>query len=204
MVPSRGSSAQADDRRWVERTTQSCLLPRKLAVMAKPMAQHSQPMRLPGRRARITAPTVAKAQKGTQTAIPAANSWAESPSLASRNPITSPQTRTTSSHRPQASQDAERGAKRSCLADWTTLGGEGSPVWRSMVAPSDPHPAWQEYPPRPSRERYEARYRPKRGLSVKARSTVKTPQRRTTSGPSLRCDRRKRQPCCRTDRRVTV
>ena len=35
-----------------------------------PMARHSQPMRLPGRRAKTTAPTVAKAKKGTQNATP--------------------------------------------------------------------------------------------------------------------------------------
>jgi hypothetical protein len=67
--------------------------------MVKPMAQHSQPMRLPGRRARTTAPTVAKAKKGTQIATPTINSRVESPSLASRNAITSPSIRTTSSHK---------------------------------------------------------------------------------------------------------
>jgi hypothetical protein len=74
MVPSWGSSAQADDRSWSARTTHSCLLPKALKVRVKPMAQHSQPMRLPDRRARITAPTVAKAQKGTQSAIPTIDS----------------------------------------------------------------------------------------------------------------------------------
>ena len=63
MVPSWGSSAQADDWPWLARTTHTYLLPQKATVRLKPMARHSQPMRLPGRRAKTTAPTVAKAKK---------------------------------------------------------------------------------------------------------------------------------------------
>jgi hypothetical protein len=104
------------------------LLPQKATVMVKPMAQHSQPMRLPGRRARMTAPTVAKAKKGTHSATATLNSRVVSPSLASRNAITSPQTRTTSSHRPQASQDVDRERVRSCLGSFTAPISEASPV----------------------------------------------------------------------------
>jgi hypothetical protein len=161
MVPSWGSSAQAEDRPWLARTTHTCLLPQEATVMVKPMAQHSQPMRLPGRRATITAPTLAKAKKGTQIATATLNSRVESPSLASRNPITSPSARTTSSHRPQASQEVERGRMRSRLGDFTTLEGEGSPIVRSMAAPSDPHPAWQRAStmtvPRPLRSASQAK-----------------------------------------------
>ena len=102
--------------------------------MVKPMAQHSQPMRLPGRRARTTAPTVAKAKKGTQIATPTINSRVESPSLASRNAITSPSIRTTSSHKPQATHDAERGRMRSGLGDFTTLVLLRVSCWHMMAA----------------------------------------------------------------------
>jgi hypothetical protein len=146
--------------------------------MVKPMAQHSQPMRLPGRRATITAPTLAKAKKGTQIATPTLNSRVESPSLASRNPITSPSARITSSHRPQACQDAERGAMRSRLGDLTTRGGEGSPVVRSMVAPFDPHPAWRrastETVPRTLRSASQAKARLVRQGSFKCQTTSAT------------------------------
>jgi hypothetical protein len=39
------------------RTAHTSLLPNKLKMKVKPMAQHSQPMRLPARRVMITAPT---------------------------------------------------------------------------------------------------------------------------------------------------
>jgi hypothetical protein len=133
MVPCWVSSTQADDWPWVTaRTSHTCLLPQKLTVMAKPMAQHSQPMRLPGRRARITAPTVAKAKNGTQVARPEVNSWDISASLPSMNAIPSTSTRTTSSHRPQATQDADCGPMRSRLGPCTALVSEGCPVLRSM------------------------------------------------------------------------
>ena len=88
--------------------------------MAKPMAQHSQPIRLPGRRARITAPTVAKAKNGIQVARPPINSRVVNASLASWNAITSPSAKTTSSHRPQASRTDERGSTRSSFGPHRT------------------------------------------------------------------------------------
>jgi hypothetical protein len=81
MVPSWAASAHAVDQDWLSVSTfHRCLLLRVLRVKVKPMAQHSQPMRLLGRRARIIAPTVAKARKGSQVASAPIHSRAESAS----------------------------------------------------------------------------------------------------------------------------
>ena len=46
MVPSWGSSTQADDRSWLARTTHTCLLPQKATVMVKPMAEKQNSQRV--------------------------------------------------------------------------------------------------------------------------------------------------------------
>jgi hypothetical protein len=83
-------------------------------------------------------------QNGPQVASPARSSRVVSPSLASRNPITSPSTRTTSPHRPQASRTDERASTRSGVGP-TAPASEGPTVLSSMVAPI--RSPWGEHPP---------------------------------------------------------
>jgi hypothetical protein len=59
------------------RVVPASLLPKTERLRHKPIAQHSHPMTLPGRRETITAPTVAKARKGIVSRSDAAFSAAD-------------------------------------------------------------------------------------------------------------------------------
>src|SRR5215216_5021739 len=114
-------------------------LPNPDKLTARPIAQHSQPMTLLGRRDKISAPTVANARNGMPHITEPISVVADCVSSGTANSTkVSTFTAKTSSHRLQASQGTRRGRMRSRLGDFTTLGGDGSPVVSSMVAPSDP------------------------------------------------------------------
>jgi hypothetical protein len=135
------------------------MLPKSAKLSVRPIAQHSQPMALLGRRDKISAPTVANAMNGMRPITVPNSVVADCVSSGTVNSTkVSTFTAMTSSHRLQASQGPRRGRMRSRLGDFTTPGGDGSPVVSSMVAPSDPHPGCKEHSPGPSRQRYEAHH----------------------------------------------
>ena len=112
-----------------------------------PIVQHSQPMALCGRRDRINAPTVANARNGRapvhQSTI-ATTAACRPLSRASVKATADPPA--TSSHRPQASLDAERRRGRSWLGDLMPPGCEGSAVVWSMCCSSGSSPVLWSFP----------------------------------------------------------
>ena len=112
-----------------------------------PIVQHSQPMALCGRRDRINAPTVTNARNGSapvhQSTI-ATTAACRPLSRASVKATADPPA--TSSHRPQASLDAERRRGRSWLGDLMPPGCEGSAVVWSMCCSSGSSPVLWSFP----------------------------------------------------------